>query len=381
MMEMLKQKINCQLFGLFLILAFLTATASAQTISEGDIIYSRLPAAPSTSGTIWAVRHDGSNDRQIALGSQPRLSPNNRYLIFRRGQIATEPYRFGQLFIRDLTNGSETLLISYSDYLVGYDFTPDSMQIVYDDPRFSGIHKMNLDGTNQIAVGGSSFADDFPVVRTGDNLIAHHRYDSFATSGIYTLTANGATQQLVPNTLNNLYPSWSPNGQFIAFGSGSLFSNHPYLINNLFKIKPGGSGKIPLTNLATNNNFATGFVWTANGAKIIAPANINGVAGLYAINADGTGAPVIIPTTAGSQSRFRRRNCRRTNGQRQLSITAISFCGGRRNERRRKLLNNLDHRRSTRRFRLNRRQLRFIKRFLEFSTIRRAERERYIAIQ
>ena len=292
---------------LFLLAAFIcltSVTVSAQTVETGDIIYSRLPVAPNTSGTIWAVRQDGTNDRQIVGGSQPRLSPNNRYLLFRRSQFPSEPYRFGQLFVRDLTTGSETLLITYSDFLVGYDFTPDSMQIVYDDPQFSGIHKINRDGTGQIAVGGSSVADDFPVVRMSDGFIAHHRFDSFATSGIYTLTANGATQQLVPNTLNNLYPSWSPDGQFIAFGSGSLFSVHPYLINNLFKIKPDGSGKVPLTNLATNNNFGTGFVWTANGAKIIVPANLNNVAGLYSVNADGSGAPVLIPTTVGANPDF-----------------------------------------------------------------------------
>jgi hypothetical protein len=293
-----------RLFWLLLPLAFLTTTVSAQTIEAGDIIYSRLPVAPQTSGTIWAVRQNGTNDRQIAVGSQPRLSPNDRYLLFRRGQVSTEPYRFGQLWIRDLTTQAETLLISYSDYLVGYDFTLDSTKIIYDDPQFSGIRKMNLDGTGQSAIGGSSFADDFPVARTSDNLIAHHRFDSFATAGIYTVAFNGASQQLIPNTFNNIYPAWSPDGQFIACGSGSPLGPYPYLINNLFKIKPDGSGKVQLTNLASNNNFGAGFVWAANGAKLVLPANINGTAGLYSVNADGSGAPALIPTTAGANADF-----------------------------------------------------------------------------
>ena len=288
---------------LLLNLLFLTATISAQTIETGNIIYSRLPVAPNTSGTIWAVRQDGTNDRQIVVGSQPRLSPNNRYLLFRRGQVATEPYRFGQLFVRDLTTGSETLLITYSDYVVGYDFTPDSMQIVYDNTS-GAIYKINLDGTNSVSVGGASNFDDFPVVRTGDGLIAHHRFDNSSTAGIYTLTANGATQQLVPNTLNNVYPSWSPDGQFIAFGNGIPAGTYPYLIGDLFKIKSDGSGRVQLTNLATTNNFGSGFVWTATGAKIIVPANLNGTAGLYSINADGSGAPVLIPTTGGANPDF-----------------------------------------------------------------------------
>jgi hypothetical protein len=292
---------------LFLTAVFVCLTTlrvSAQTLEAGDIIYSRLPVAPSTSGTVWAIRQNGTNDRQIAVGSQPRLSPNGRYLLFRRSQVATEPYRFGQLWIRDLTTAAETLLITYSDYLVGYDFTSDSSKVVFDDPQFSEMRKMNLDGTGQIALGGSSFADDFPVARTSDNLIAHHRYDSFATAGIYTGGFTSGVQQLVPNTFNNIYPSWSPDGQFVACGSGSPLGPYPYLINNLFKLKPDGSGKVQLTNLATNNNFGSGFVWTAGGAKIIVPANINGLAGLYSINADGSGAPVLIPITAGANPDF-----------------------------------------------------------------------------
>src|SRR4051812_13046986 len=118
------------IFTMAALVCFGSVSASSQTLDAGDIIYSRLPVSPSTSGTIWAVRQDGTNDRQIAVGSQPRLSPDGRFLLLRRNQFATEPYRFGQVFVRDLTANTETLLYGYSDYAVGYYFTPDGTQII-----------------------------------------------------------------------------------------------------------------------------------------------------------------------------------------------------------------------------------------------------------
>ncbi|MCY7345812.1 MAG: FG-GAP-like repeat-containing protein [Pyrinomonadaceae bacterium] len=294
---------NCKILRTFFALFVFSVNVTAQTLDAGDIIYSRLPVAPSPSGTIWAVRQDGTNDRQIAAGSQPRLSPDNRYLILRRNQFPTLPYQAGQLFVRDLTTNTETLVFTYNNATVGYFFTPDSAQIVYDDGDFSGIVKINRDGTNRTFVGGSSVFDDFPVVRAGDGLIAHHRFDSSPTAGIYTLTANGSSQQFVQNTLNGVFPSWSADGQFIGYGSASPVG-YPYSLDNLFKIKPDGSGKVQLTNLTTSNNFGAGFAWTTNGASLITAANINGTAGLYSVNADGSDSPVLIPTSSGAAPDF-----------------------------------------------------------------------------
>lgn len=300
---MSRKSILQNIFIGLIFVCLIASAARAQTLRPGDIIYSRLPVAPSPSGTIWAISQDGMNDRQIAAGSQPRLSPDNRYLILRRNQSAGFPYQFGQLFVRDLTTNTETLVFSYDSFTGGYFFTPDSAQIVYDDGNFGGILKMNRDGTNRTGVGGSSVFDDFPVARMSDGLIAHHRFNSSPTAGIYTLTANGSSQQLVPNTLNGVFPSWSADGQFIGFGSASP-AGYPYTLDNLFKIKPDGSGKVQLTNLATNNNFGAGFAWTADGSQLIVAASIGGAPGLYSVNTDGSGTTTMIPITAGANPDF-----------------------------------------------------------------------------
>ena len=163
---------------------------------------------------------------------------------------------------------------------------------------------MNRDGTNQMQIFIGSGFDDFPVVRTSDSRIAFHRYNGSASAGIYTVNFDGTNLQKVPNTLQDVFPSWSPDGQFIAYGSNLAFSTYPYELENLFQIKADGTSKLQLTNLASTDNFAGGIAWTNDGTKLVAAATIGGVAGLYFVNTDGSGTIAPIPITAGANPDF-----------------------------------------------------------------------------
>ena len=302
----MSRKSILQLIFISFVFAALSASAApqvfAQTIITGQIIYSRLPVAGDTIGTVWAVNADGTNDRQVAVGNQPRISANGRYLLFRRSTGAFSPYQNGQLWVRDLVANTESAILSYVDFQVGNFFTPDSTQIVFD---FStSILRMNRDGTNQMQIFIGSGFDDFPVVRTSDSLIAFHRYNGTANAGIYTVNFDGTNLQKVPNTLADVFPSWSPDGQFIAYGSNLGFGAYPYELENLFRIRPDGTSQMQLTSLGSTNNFAGGIAWMNDGTRLVVAANIGGVAGLYFINTDGSGTITQLPITAGANPDF-----------------------------------------------------------------------------
>ena len=328
------QKINCAAFVAAIILTAIFSVA-AQQLKPTEIIYSRLPtnlnAAPTgaNSPTIWAVGQDGSNDRQIALGTQPRISDDGRFLLFKRGTGSSfDPSgNPNQLWVRELATGQETLVYSVNccdGNNIGYYFSPESnrgnYEIVFDNTCF--MYKMNRDGSNIFQfpwLNAPYCYDDYPVVRRGDSLIAFQNLNGdAATSGLYTVGINGENRQKILNTnYLDFNPAWSNDGQTIAYGITSTANRYslPYYAKNLYKIKPDGTGKQQLTNFNSNSgqgdcggaatDCATyGMVWTEDNTKIIAAARIGGVAGIYVINADGSGTRTRIPLSAGNAPDF-----------------------------------------------------------------------------
>lgn len=61
--------------------------AFAQILKPGELIYSRavtVQGGNCDTGSVWAVGQDGANDRFITQGFHPRISPDGRYLLFKR---------------------------------------------------------------------------------------------------------------------------------------------------------------------------------------------------------------------------------------------------------------------------------------------------------
>jgi len=71
----------------------------------------------------------------------------------------------------------------------------------------------------------------------------------------------------------------------------------------LFKIKPDGTGKTPLTNLTnlpSGSGFTYSLVWTPDNSTILNAARLNGMTGIYKIDANGSGGVLgRVPTTPG----------------------------------------------------------------------------------
>ena len=317
-------------------------TAMAQQLKPKEILYSRLPTdlnqspTGANSPTIWAVGQDGGGDRQIAVGMEPRISDDGRFLLFRRIVAAAgdvfhyNPYASqaqGNLWVRDLANNSETMIFDFSTgnrRLIGYYFSPESnrgnYQIILDYGTL--FYKMNIDGTGSVPLdpyfgGGVPRENDtFPVLRRGDDLIVANNRDR-SSFGLMTRTLGSELPFDMPNTTGDDWnPSWSNDNQFVGFTTlrvngcinfdTSTGCNYPYFFNKINKIKPDGTNRTLLSNLSgsNTNGIAFGTIWTEDNSKIIAAARINGVAGLYAFSTDGSGTVTRLPISAGNAPDF-----------------------------------------------------------------------------
>ena len=257
---------------------------AVETVRPGQILYSRTAAGASVDGTIWAIFPNGTGDHQITTGSTPRLSPNGNYLAFKRKHsVTTDPNNNYGLWIMNLTTGAESEIFYQGDFLVGFDFTPDSLKIVFD--HSCSVRQINVDGTGLTNLSGASCFDDAVTTRADDGKLAFH-----SNNGIFTANANGSGRAAVPNTgVNDLFPFWSKDGQFLAYVHYDGSSPYPYYFDNLYKIKPDGTGKVTLKTLTGTDRFGLSGTWSADGTKIYMPAMIGGVTGIYEVATDGSG--------------------------------------------------------------------------------------------
>jgi Tol biopolymer transport system component len=267
--------------------------ADSSSTGTGVIVYSRSGAS---GRTIWMRATDGSFDTMvISGGSWPRLSHNGRYILFHKGN--GDPV-FSDLFIYDLQTRRDTMLFNLVAHLICYDWFDDDYHIVFD--HACGIYMKNRDLTGFTTLYQVDCYDDAPVARPGSWAIAHH--NSFA-GGIVVTDSLGVNRHYLANTgAGDFWPSWSRDGQWIAFMRRLNDTTYNY-----YKIHPDstGSGLTALTAFTTTRaTFDGGGAWTPDGSKIIVAAHINGVQGIYAIATDGSRGIGLVQTAAGDPIDF-----------------------------------------------------------------------------
>src|SRR5207302_2754747 len=253
----------------------------ATNIGPGEIVYSRLG---SPDGVIYVAAADGSNERQITIGEQPKLSLDGRYVAFHRDNAN---YGKANLYVRDLLTGNENLLVTDTDFIISYGWRADSSRLVYD--MVCSIYDNGRDGSGQFTLSSVNCYDDAPAVNWIDGRVAFHNTQPGGDIGL--LTTNGTARTIIAGTQpGDVWPAWSADGEWISFLDGT----------NVFKIRPDGTGLLQLTSLTGSNRFLPPGAWAADGTQIIIAGYVNGTNGLFAISTDGSGFSLLRASTGGA---------------------------------------------------------------------------------
>ncbi|MCZ7640000.1 MAG: HYR domain-containing protein [Verrucomicrobia bacterium] len=246
-----------------------------------------------TTGSVWWFDPATGEERRLADGVRPRVSPEGRWLLFLRDK---DPFaNRGNLYVRDLQFGAERRVFTEGDYLAGAGFSADGTQIVFD--HSCGIYRMNRDGSGVALAMPSSCFDDGPSVDPVTGRIAFH---NVSAGQLGVANADGSDKRYLPaSPLDEAWPVWSPDGEWIAAVAGEFYPTQQGA-GNLIKVRPDGTGFLWLTTVTNaNEGFYNGAAWMPDGQSLLAAGTVNGTNGVYVIAADGSGIRSRLNTPAG----------------------------------------------------------------------------------
>ena len=166
---------------------------------------------------------DGKNRTRLTEGDRhPAWSPDGQ-------RIAVDSFRDGAIYVIDADGKNRTRLTEgwYPAW------SPDGQRIAFASDRdgYYDIYVMDADGKNQTQLTDHPVDDEAPSWSPDGQRIAFARLRRIeetqdgwhVTSAIYVMDADGKNQtQLTDYTLSAWDPSWSPDGQRIAFYAPSL---------------------------------------------------------------------------------------------------------------------------------------------------------------
>jgi Tol biopolymer transport system component len=248
----------------------------APATSQATLVFTRNPLSP----TVYVAKDNGSGARKIGAGSNPRVSPDGKTIVF---------YRFGkgqrpsELMTVPAVDGTPRRLASGWQDPFTFDWSADSSTIaVLLGPEVGTQRLTTIDlatGTQQTIASG--FFSGVSFAPQGAQLVFARSNTEFGTkSDVYRidLLPPGAVSvaAVLPVALTSDHrsssPLWGPNEQ-IAFVKHLGEKSRKYgPKNDLFLMRPTGNGVKRLTHTKVGPLLSglSPTAWSASGNRLLA---------------------------------------------------------------------------------------------------------------
>lgn len=203
--------------------------------AEGDIVFDDYTGAMSSTSDLFSIKPDGTGKAQLTqtedlYEAQPRWSPDRQRIAYTAsaGASVLDPWR---LHILDPVTGQDSAITAGPEHYEP-DWSPDGALIAHTSitrmgrqATGSSIDVVLPDGTGArtlISLNSTSFALASPTWSPDGQQIAF-TVRSDATGGeLYVMNADGsrARRLLAHSGWDDLDAAWSPDGRYVAFASG-----------------------------------------------------------------------------------------------------------------------------------------------------------------
>jgi Tol biopolymer transport system component len=239
--------------------------------AHATLAFVRSPLKP----TVWVAADNGSAQRRMAPGSNPKVSPNGQMVAFlRQGEGASSR---PELMLAP-ANGSapiSRLATGWREVFV-FDWSPDSASIATVlGPELGPKRLVLIDvvtgAQRTIARGffsGVSFSPD-----GGQLVYGKAASENFPPrSDVYRYSVSGGESQRLTRDHRSLAPLWGPNGQIVFVKQLGARQRRYGPKNELFLMNPEGKAVRRLTHTKvdplTEGLFPT--AWSAGGNQLLA---------------------------------------------------------------------------------------------------------------
>jgi hypothetical protein len=270
----------------------------------GTVFYSRQAAQ---TNSIWGIHLDGTGEKFITAGREPRLSPDGRWMAFRRENDPLPNQH--SLWRREVPTGLEARWFTSSNSFAGYNWLNGSSNLIF---ALNGqFWQLGLTGAPVAYPLATDTRQGAPHANPVDGRIAFQVIYP-GNFGLYLAPPELTSRQnLGLNILSPRWPAWAPQGDRIVVADDPSISTQLAAGRNLWVVKPAAPTSIhQITSLTGNNDgFPNGAVWSSDGHKLVGAGRIGGINGVWVLPlaADGSAChcpPRLLPTSAGPDIDF-----------------------------------------------------------------------------
>jgi TolB protein len=238
---------------------------------------------------IWQMDYDGQNQHAVThLGSisiSPRISPDNSRIAF--ASLGNEGWAI-RMYSLELGR-----LVSFPGGTAGGSnqspaWSGDGMKIAFSSSRSgdSEIWVADANGGNLHSITSFRGPNVSPTWNPRTNAqLAWVSAHSTGEPQIYTMDQDGTSVQRLTDSGYAISPSWSPNGQFLAFSWNRKYGPGDPGGQDIYVMDIASKRWLQVTHESGSNDFPS---WAPDGRHIVFERAIGGHTEIWSMLADGT---------------------------------------------------------------------------------------------